>query len=226
VWRELRDELHPDGFELLTVALDATGGERSRRWIEAAAPTHPTLIDGGHALDRRFGVVNVPSGIWIDEAGMVVRPPEPAFPGPPAFAAAPLPDDLDPYQREVMLESRRIRIQPRRYVNALRSWVQGSSENVLSAEAVEERAGRVSPAAALAAAHFELGAFLQGSGRPDGAVRHFREALRLQPENWTYRRQAWSLADRFQGPSEVYPGDWLSAVREIGAENYYPPLDL
>ena len=29
-----------------------------------------------------------------------------------------------------------------------------------------------------------------------------------------------------QGPSEQYDGDWLSDVREIGAENYYPPVDL
>ena len=29
-----------------------------------------------------------------------------------------------------------------------------------------------------------------------------------------------------QGPSEQYEGDWLSDVRTIGAENYYPPVDL
>jgi hypothetical protein len=29
-----------------------------------------------------------------------------------------------------------------------------------------------------------------------------------------------------QGPSEQYEGDWLSDVRAIGAENYYPPVDL
>jgi hypothetical protein len=29
-----------------------------------------------------------------------------------------------------------------------------------------------------------------------------------------------------QGPSEQYDGDWLSDVREIGAENYYPQVEL
>jgi hypothetical protein len=29
-----------------------------------------------------------------------------------------------------------------------------------------------------------------------------------------------------QGPTEQYEGDWLADVRKIGAENYYPPVDL
>ena len=54
----------------------------------------------------------------------------------------------------------------------------------------------------------------------------FREAHRLQPDNWTYKRQAWSFLDPLQGPSEQYEGDWLSDVRAIGPENYYPPVEL
>ena len=55
---------------------------------------------------------------------------------------------------------------------------------------------------------------------------HFRAARRLQPDNWTYKRQAWVLAHRFQAPTDLLEGDWLSDVRAIGAENYYPPLDM
>ena len=77
-----------------------------------------------------------------------------------------------------------------------------------------------------AAASFELGQHLHRSGHPDDAVRWFREAHRLQPDNWTYKRQAWSFLDPFQGPSEQYEGDWLTDVRKIGAENYYPPVEL
>ena len=46
------------------------------------------------------------------------------------------------------------------------------------------------------------------------------------PSNWTYKRQAWSFLDPFQGPSEQYESDWLTDVRKIGAENYYPPVEL
>jgi hypothetical protein len=57
-------------------------------------------------------------------------------------------------------------------------------------------------------------------------VKWFREAHRLQPENWTYKRQAWSLADPLQGPTDEYDSDWLTEVRKLGAENYYPAVEL
>ncbi|MBI1802201.1 MAG: hypothetical protein HY259_10820 [Chloroflexi bacterium] len=67
---------------------------------------------------------------------------------------------------------------------------------------------------------------LKHAGRVDDAVRQFRDAYRLQPDNWTYKRQAWSLVRAGQTPLEVYGGDWLTDVRKIGAENYYPPLEM
>ena len=77
-----------------------------------------------------------------------------------------------------------------------------------------------------AAASFELAQHLQRSGHAEDAARWFREAHRLQPENWTYKRQAWSLADPLQGPTGTYDSDWLTEVRELGPENYYPPVKL
>jgi hypothetical protein len=79
---------------------------------------------------------------------------------------------------------------------------------------------------ARAAAHFELGQHLYRANEEAAAVPHFRAAHRLQPDNWTYKRQAWSLADPSQGPTALYDGDWMSDVRRIGAENYYPPLNI
>jgi hypothetical protein len=73
----------PQGLEIVTVALDAAGTEAVRPWVEAAHPGHPSLIDQAHLLDELLGVVNVPSGVWIDEQGMIVRPPEPAYPRRP-----------------------------------------------------------------------------------------------------------------------------------------------
>jgi hypothetical protein len=228
VWRELRDELHPHGFELVTVSLDATAGRHSRRWIDAAQQDHPSLIDADHLLDRLYGVTNVPSGIWVDEQGKVVRPVEPAFPGRPGFLDQPSPEVLDPYVAESLAESRKIRADFRKYPAALRDWVANgaASSFVLGAAESGARAGGRTAEVALAAAHFELGRHLLGADREAAAVPHFREAHRLQPENWTYKRQAWTLADRRQGPTDLYDGDWLGDVRKIGAENYYPRLDL
>lgn len=226
MWQEVREELSPLGVEIVTVALETRGAGEAARWIEKAAPRHPSLIDEAHLLDVLYGVVNVPSGIWIDEAGMVVRPPEPAFPGEARFAAAELPPEGR--LREVMLEARKIRIQPRRYLEALRDWAARGRDSAfaLSPELMLARARLRSPEAALAAAHFELGQHLQRQGRDGLAQAHFREAHRRQPENWTYKRQAWALVDRAQGPTGVYEGNWLDDVRRIGAENYYEPLDM
>lgn len=211
----------------MTVALD-TDPEAPRRWIERAAPDHPSLIDSAHRCDELFGVVNVPSGIWIDEDGMIVRPPETAFPARPAFQDAPIPDEVPEYRKQVMAEARKIRIEPERYIAALRDWVTHGADSrfALSPEEVVARSRPRTREAAEAAAHFALAQHLQRAGEADDAIPHFRAAHRLQPENWTYKRQAWTLVDPFQQPSEHYDGDWLSEVQRIGAEHYYEPLDL
>ncbi len=228
MWQELREELRPEGLELVTVALDSAGLDRARRWIEAAAPQHPACIDEAHQLDEVFGIVNVPSGIWINEEGVIVRPPETAYPARPVFLDLPIPEGLDPYRAAVLDEARKIRFEPEKYVAALRDWAhQGqNSRFALPPEEVVRRSRDRSPEAALAAAHFELGQYLHRAGSGEAAVPHFREAHRRQPDNWTYRRQAWSFVNRSQGPSAEYESDWLSDVHKIGAENYYPPLQM
>ena len=71
-----------------------------------------------------------------------------------------------------------------------------------------------------------LGQNLHRTGHPADAVRWLREAHRLAPDNWTYKRQASSLADPLQGATSEYGSDWLTDVRKIGAENYYPAVEL
>ena len=181
-------------------------------------------------MDEVFGITNVPSGVWIDEEGTIVRPPEPAFPlkrGMEKILRT-LPEGLDPYLVDVLLEARKIRHEPEKYVAALSDWASNGSKSrfVLSEQEVLSRSGTRSEGVARAAAHFELGQHLHRSGHEDDAVPHFKEAHRLQPENWTYKRQAWSFAHPLQGPSDQYEGDWLSEVRKRGAENYYPQLQM
>ena len=100
------------------------------------------------------------------------------------------------------------------------------STYALSADEVVGRSGDRDVDGSEAAASFELAQHLQRTGHGDDAVRWFREAHRLQPDNWTYKRQAWSLADPLQGPNDVYESDWLSEVRKLGPEKYYPPVRL
>ena len=227
MWQALRQELHPLGLEIVTVALD-TDAEAARRWIAAAQPDHPSLIDQAHLVDEIFGIVNVPSGVWIDETGTIVRPPEPAFPRRPGFLDRPIPPDATEDTRTRIAVVRQLRVEAEAYIAALRDWVARGPQSryALTPDEVVRRSHPRPIEAATAAAHFELGQHLHRIGRPDDAVPHFRLAHRLQPDNWTYKRQAWTFADPTQGPTALYDGDWLTDVQRAGAENYYPPLDL
>lgn len=209
---------------------------------EAAAPfardvDFPVVVDQGHLMGELFGVTNVPSGIWVDEHGIVVRPPETAYPARPTFAdldlddpavRAGLPESAVRRLRTVQPLLSQMRLDPELYVAALRDWVAHGADSryALSEAEVLERSAPRPREHAEAAAAFALGQHLHRGGQPDKAVRWFRESHRLAPDNWTYRRQAWTFADPTQGPSADYDGDWLSDVTRSGAENYYAPLDM
>jgi hypothetical protein len=228
VWQTIRKELQPLGLEIVTVALDTGGVSAAGPWIERAGARHPSLIDVAHVMDELFGIVNVPSGVWIDEHGSIVRPPETAYPRRPAFLDREISANDPPHVRERVLMIKQLRIDSDTYMHALRDWAWNGSRSkyALAPDEVVRRARPRSVDDAIAAAHFELGQHLFRQGREAAAVPHFRAAHRLQPDNWTYKRQAWTFADPTQGPTALYEGDWLTDVRQIGAENYYLPLDM
>jgi hypothetical protein len=226
VWQDLRTELRPQGLEIVTVALDARGSETAGPWIVKAAAEHPSLIDASHLVDALFGIVNVPSGIWIDEEGMIVRPPEPAHPRRPAFLDRTVPADASPAERERIELVKELHVEAERYVAALRDWVQkgGESRYALSGDEVIRRSRPRSIEEATAAAHFALGQALYARGAQAAAIEHFRDAHRLQPANWTYRRDAWSLSGTDR--EAVYGTNWVDEVKRQGVGSYYPPLRL
>jgi hypothetical protein len=213
---------------VVSVALDTGGAEAAGPWIDRARTSHPALIDQAHLLDELLGIVNVPTGVWIDENGLIVRPPEPAFPWRPRQPSQDLLAQLPAITVHQLREAEKMRIDPEAYVAALRDWVERGEESrfALAPEELVAQSGSRTDDQARAAACFELAQHLERTGHHDDAIRWFGEAHRLQPENWTYKRQAWSLSDPLQGPTEDYDSDWLSEVRKLGAERYYPPLRL
>ncbi len=228
MWQAIYEELAPSGLEIVTVALD-TDVVAARPSHEGANATHLSLVDPALTLVERFGMTNVPFGVWVDESGRMVRPPEVAY-GPRSAerraggqaARAVLSDE----QRETMRAMLRNTEQPDRYATAIRDWVahDAASRYVLSPEEVIARSRPRPTEFGLAAAHFELGQHLHRRGHPLDAVGHFKEAHRLDPTNWSYIRDARSLVDGSWG--DVYGGDLLSDVAAIGPETFYPPLDM
>jgi hypothetical protein len=179
----LRTELHPLGLEIVDVCLEMGGPEIARQYVDEAGSTHPSLIDRAHLLDARFGVTNIPMVMWIDEAGQIVRPPQPASPpavGKAAERSAKITNDAD--RREA-------------YADRIRDWVAkgAASEYVFGPEEVIARSQPRSLDESVAAAHFELAQHIwQLEGLSARAVSHFNAAHELAPTNITYKRQAYS----------------------------------
>jgi hypothetical protein len=159
------------------------GPDVARPFVEAAGSTHPSLIDRTHYMDARFGVTNIPQVIWIDENSTIVRPPHPASPmavGEAALQMAQLVGRAG--ERE-------------RYVAMVQDWVDKGADSryALSPSDVIVRSPARPPSISEAAAHFELAQHLwQQEGFSERAIAHFNAAHDLQPDNITYKRQAYS----------------------------------
>jgi hypothetical protein len=184
------------------VAADASGRDVVEPWIQAAKPTYLTLLDPDLVVANLYSVRNVPSAFWIDEAGRLVRANDPiyALRRDPATGAK-APDE--------------------KYLNAVRDWIEkGPSSRFLADEpAIEERWRPVSSSDMDAMASFELGMYLVRRGELASAQPHFDRARQLAPDNWTYRRQAWSL-------SGATRDTMVKEMRDPAAPAFYPELHL
>lgn len=199
-------------------------------------------------MEAVFGVVNIPSVVWIDEAGMIVRPAEPGWPGGRSELPAELIQSLPKLGRapkgpkggkgitEVVGSGQ----ERGSYPAAIRDWVEHGSQSrfALSPSEVIARSRPTPMTRSEAAAHFELANHLWRAGHPERAIEHFKVTHRLEPDNWTYKRQAWSLVAQertgglygrmAQGPLEGQEEEWpfdsdlLSDISVLGDGEYYP----
>jgi len=184
---------------VITVALDKNMDD-PRPWIEAAHPTHPSLVDTRHVLADLYNIVNVPTVLWIDEEGRIVRPNDVTF-------------ATDTYKHITGLDSTRP-------LQQIRAWVKGQAKALAPDDArklqtlptVEDQQAR---------AEFGLAQWLWEHGRHDAAERHFVRAGELAPHDFTIRRG--SMPMRGLDPM----GPEFRAMRQAWSEAghpYYRPL--
>jgi hypothetical protein len=217
VWQALYTDLKAKNCVIITLAMDAGGAADAGQWIEAAAPTHPSLIDVHHRVAELYDWVNVPSIAWIDEQGRIVRPNDPGFAG--EYFRGMMEPDFD--FKAMMTEHKRYQ---ERYLAAVRDWVERGpgSAYALSAEQVRARLGGPNADHARASALFRLGTNLHQHGRKEAAQAAFTEAKSLRPESWNYKRQAWHLEEigKSGGP------EFWAEVKALGDRPYYPRSEL
>jgi len=219
VWQALYHELKARNFIVVSVALDSGGPAKTEPWISKAKATYPCLIDERHVTAELYGVVNVSSAVWIDEAGRIVRPTETAGTSD-AFRT-----ELDRTTKQMsaqgMAERERVRAA---YLNALRDWAVAGSASLyaLSPAAARRRLPLPAEEHALAAANFRLGQYLHARGYAQAAAPYLAEARRLHPESWSYRRQTWELEE----PGKAGGAEFWAAVDALGDRPYYSPTVL
>ena len=166
MWQALYEELGASGFVPVTVALDKCAAD-ARPFIEKAGPTHPSLIDTEHRVAHLYGMINVPTVVFIDEAGRIARP------------------NAMEYGTDMFKQFHGRESAP--FLAAVRSWVR-SGESDVPRDQVAKRAVPPTADEEQARAEFTLAWFLHQRGRTAAAERHFVRAGELSPNDWTIRR--------------------------------------
>jgi len=227
VWQATFAKLKKQGFMIVAVAEDSGGAERARPWIEAAHAEYLCLIDTEHRVSDLYGLVNVPQAVWIDERGLIVRPPEnPGWTDEWRHNAAALaqmpPEERKTRGRLMTPEQTAARDAGRlAYMAALEDWVQ-SGRHELAHDAARRALPPHTAEIALAQAHFRLGVWLRRNGRDAEGDRHLAQASRLHPESWTIWRQGAELAQA-GGASGT---EFLKRMAALGDKAYYPAPGL
>jgi len=174
------------------------------KWITDAKPTYTALIDQEHLVSKLYNMVNVPTGVWINEQGRIVRPNEVAFVD-------------ERFKKFTGLD-------PAPYLNAVRDWAEKGEKSayVMSEDQLQQKLAPPDPNIAMASAEFGLGEQLYKSGHVAEAIPHFKEAQRLNPKSWNYKRQAYALSSE-----KDYGTTFLDEVQKAGGSKvYYAPPDL
>ncbi len=166
--------------------------------------TYTVLIDQEHVVSKLYNMVNVPTGVWIDERGRIVRPNEVAFID-------------DRFKNFTGLDSAP-------YLSAVKDWVEKGDKSayVMSEKQLADKLAPSETGVILASAEFGLGEQLYKSGHLAEAIPHFKEAQRLNPKSWNYKRQAYKLSSESD-----YGTTFMQEVQKAGGSKvYYPRPDL
>ena len=148
-----------------------------------------------------YRIINVPTGIWIDEAGRIARPNDAVFGNDTFVAMHGIPSGP--------------------HLDALRAWVTTGAVPFPSAGEIRARQVLPTPAEQLARAEFTLAWHLHRQGRTDAAERHFLRAGELSPHDWTIRRGSMPIRGLDPMGEALIPlwNEWAAAGMP-----YYPPM--
>jgi len=205
VWQVIYDELkaEDENFEIISVAQDTGGEDAAGPIFDAADVTYTSLIDVNHLISSLYNLVNVPSGVWIDEEGRIARINEGTY-AQEHFNGA---------------------FGTNEYVPIVRDWVEKGAESqyVWDTSKVRESIVDRTPEAEKAQPAFLLGSFYFQRDNETKAEQYWTLAQQLDPTSWNYLRQDL----QFEEGGSAGPA-WQQRVEEVEAAGgaYYAPLEI
>jgi hypothetical protein len=193
--------LKPRNIEIISVAQDSGGEAAAGPWFDAAKATYTTLIDKTHLITTLFSLVNVPSGIWIDEQGKILRINEGTYAKVHTLGTNQFGSD--------------------EYVPLVKDWAEkgAKSRYVWSAAEVVKHVRVMTPDLALADPTFKLGVYFHEQGDEVLANKYWEESQALDPDNWNFHRQDWSFTESERTQKFL-------AKRSKLTKPYYAPLEI
>ena len=195
MWQQLQEELGPKGLTIIAVAIDRD--EAAVQEWAATAPGLLVLIDRDFVVAERYGIVNVPATVWIDEGGRIVRPADTAM-GDDRFRAF-------------------AHIDSAVHHDHLRNWVNENARDLDDAQ-VTQHMVLPSDDVQKARLHRRLGVLLHDRGDLEGAAEHLGAATALAPHDWVIRRGSMPMRgeDPFGPAFFAFVQEW----NEAGAPGY------
>ncbi len=202
VWQSIYEELKDQNFEIISFAEDTGGEEAAGGVFDAAKVTYTAIIDVDHTISSLYNFVNVPSGVWIDEEGRIVRWNEGTYAAQHKLGTIEFGSDL--------------------YVPALKDWLAkgADSEYIWTPEEVAAHIIPRTDDAEKAEPTFKLGVYFHEQGDEERANKYWEESQRLNPDSWNFHRQDWSFT-----PKQA-TANWMKKVQTLGDKPYYAPMDL
>ena len=200
VWQGLQAKWEDKGFTVIGVAVDENA-EVVAPWVEAAAATFPVMVDTDHRFVDAYGIRNVPTVVWIDEDDRIVQPNRAAF-GDDEF-----------------IEFHGVPAGP--HLEALERWVIEGEVPFADEQGVRAAQALPTDDDQQARAEFRLALSLYRRGETEAAERHFTEAGRLAPWDFTIRRGSMPLRgqDPFGEPFFELYTEW----EKVGRPYYTDP---
>ena len=201
VWQSIYEELKDQNFEIISAAQDTGGEAKAGPIFDRANVTYTAIVDVNHTISSLFNMVNVPSGVWINEEGRIVR------------------IDEGTYSKSAVVLGNTIGHDG--YVPALRDWIAKGEKSayIMSPEEVVSNIRSRTAKEELAEPNFKLANYFYAKGSMESANAYWDKAQKLSPDSWNFHRQDWSFLPRAETTK-----NFMGKVNAL-TKPYYAPME-